>query len=116
MDFDSWKTWSTGIAAFLTYMRSSGWIKPPLSGSYRFHAYAPNMSVLVARKLVAGVGADPDRWVDFAAGRFYPIEITVSQLTTSAKRIRLGWKAPHGARYLTPKALHHLPTETVLTH
>jgi hypothetical protein len=115
VDFSPSMDWPTGIAARPASVRWSGWIKPPLSGRYRFHADAPNMKVLVARNLVAGVGAAPDGIVDMAAGRFYPIEIIVSQITNSDARIRLEWTAPHGARYVVPKALLHLPSETIAT-
>lgn len=115
VDFDSSMGWPSGLAARPASVRWSGWIKPPLSGGYRFHADAPNMKVLVARKLVAGEGVAPDEKVDLAAGRFYPIEIIVSQLTSSDKRIRLEWTAPHGARYVVSKALLHLPSETIAT-
>lgn len=96
-------------------VRWSGWIKPPLSGKYRFHADAPHMRVLVARNVVAGEGAAADTQVDLAAGRFYPIEVIVAQLPDGGVPIRLEWTAPHGARYLVPRALLHLPTETVAT-
>ena len=96
-------------------VRWSGWIKPPLSGMYRFHADTPNMRVLVARNVVAGDGASGDGRVDLSAGRFYPIEVVVTQLGDGAAPIRLEWTAPHGARYLVPRALLHLPTETVAT-
>lgn len=115
VDFDASMEWPTSIAARPVSVRWSGWIKAPLSGLYRFHADAPNMRMLVARNLVAGVGAAPDVKVDLAAGRFYPIEIIVSQLTDSDTRIRLEWTAPHGVRYVVPKALLHLPTETMAT-
>lgn len=96
-------------------VRWSGWIKPPLSGMYRFHADTPNMRVLVARNVVAGEGAAADGKVDLAAGRFYPIEVTVTKLGDAGTPIRLEWTAPHGARYLVPRALLHLPTDTVAT-
>ncbi len=115
VDFDSSMDWPPGLAARPASVRWSGWVKPPLSGGYRFHADAPNMKVLVARNVVAGEGASPDGTVDLAAGRFYPIEIIVTQLTSSDKRIRLEWTAPHGARYVVSKALLHLPSDTIAT-
>lgn len=94
-------------------VRWAGWIKSPISGQYRFHADAPGMKVLVARNVVAGADAPPDAKVDMAAGRFYPVEVVVSQITDSPTRIRLEWTAPHGARYVVPRALLQLPTDTV---
>jgi hypothetical protein len=113
IDFDSTLRWPTDSAARPVSVRWSGWIKPPLSGGYRFHADSPNMRIVVARNVVAGVGADPDAIVDMAAGRFYPIEVSVSQTTEQDSRIRLEWTAPHGARFVVPRALLHLPTDTV---
>lgn len=94
-------------------VRWSGWIKPPLSGMYRFHADTPHMRVMVARNVVAGEGAQGDAKLDLAAGRFYPIEVIVTKLGEAGTTVKLEWTAPHGARYLVPRALLHLPTETV---
>lgn len=114
VDFDESVKWPTGAAApAAASVRWSGWIKAPLSGKYRFHADAPHMRVLVARKIVAGEGATQGELVDLAAGRFYPVEVVVNQLPPSGQRIRLEWTAPHGARYVVPKALLNPPSETV---
>ena len=113
VDLDPSIEWPTGTAMRPGSIRWSGWIKPPLSGKYRFHAGAPNMQVLVGRNIVAGEGASPDGSVDLAAGRFYPIEVAVSRLIESDIRIKLEWTAPHGARYVIQRALLHLPTERV---
>ncbi|MFT3812136.1 MAG: PA14 domain-containing protein [Acidovorax sp.] len=114
VDFDQSIRESSGPATPpISSVRWSGWIKAPLTGAYRFHADAPNMRITVAKKIVAGVGAAPEQRFDMAAGRFYPIEIVVTQLTPSDARIRLEWTAPHGARYVVPRALLFLPTETV---
>jgi hypothetical protein len=113
VDFDPLMGWQSDFSARPASVRWSGWIKPPLSGSYRFHAEAPNMRVLVARNLVDGGGAAPAEKVELSAGRFYPVEIIVDQITDSPTRVRLEWTAPHGARYVLSRALLHLPTETV---
>ena len=94
-------------------VRWSGWIKAPLTGAYRFHANAPNMRINVANTLVAGADAAPEQKFDMAAGRFYPIEITVTDIANPDLPIKLEWTAPHGARYVVPKALLYLPTEMV---
>jgi hypothetical protein len=116
VDFDSSIRQLKGNAdQSLLSIRWTGWIKAPLNGSYRFHADAPNMQIWVSRKLVAGVDAAPGETVPLAAGRFYPVEVIVNRLTDSDARIRLEWTAPHGARYVVPKSLLHLPTETIAT-
>jgi hypothetical protein len=114
VDFESSMKLTTNIEVRPVSVRWSGWVKPPLSGLYRFHAEAPNMRVLVARNLVAGAGVPMDQKVNLSAGRFYPIEVIVSKITHSDTRIRLEWTAPHGARYVIPRALLHLPSETVV--
>lgn len=121
IDFD--RSSITGLPEIATQpvssVRWSGWIKAPFTGAYHFHADTPNMRITVANKLVAGGGATaPEQKFDMAAGRFYPIEVVVTQVTNSDSdaRIRLEWTAPHGARYVVPKALLHLPTETVTPH
>ncbi len=113
VDFDQTLQWPSGTGEKpISSVRWSGWVRAPISGAYRFHADAPGMRVLIARKLVAGGGAPADEKVDLSAGRFYPVEVVVEQLTNSDARIRLEWTAPHGARYVVPKALLNLPTET----
>lgn len=114
VDFDRSIKGPAGVVSqTVSSVRWSGWIKAPLSGKYLFHADAPNMRIMVAHKAVAGGDAPEAQKVDLDAGRFYPIEIVVNQLTDSDARIRLEWTAPHGARYVVPKALLHLPTEAV---
>ena len=89
IDFDESVKWAAGTTApSAASVRWSGWIKAPLSGKYRFHADAPHMRILVARKLVAGEGAPSEELVELAAGRFYPVEVIVSQLSMSDQRIR----------------------------
>lgn len=115
IDFDRSIKGPAGEASqAVSSVRWSGWVKAPLSGKYRFHADAPGMQIMVAHKPVAGKGSLQEERVDLDAGRFYPIEIVVNQLTDSETRIRLEWTAPHGARYVVPKALLHLPTDTVV--
>jgi hypothetical protein len=114
IDFDrSISTAASPSAPSISSVRWSGWLKASISGAYSFHADAPNMQIIVARQIVAGAEARPGEKIDLAAGRFYPIEIRVTQLAASDRRIQLEWTAPHGARYVVPRALLHPPTETV---
>lgn len=88
----------------------SGWVKAPLSGRYRFHLDAPGASVKVAQQDMTGGTAD----AELTAGRFYPVEITVPRLPAiGGEPIRFEWTVPHGARYVVPKALLHLPHDSV---
>ena len=56
-------------------------------------------------------GPDAARDVELAAGRFYPILVELGRIAAADERIRLEWTAPHGARFLVPRALLYLPTE-----
>ncbi len=114
VDFDhSFQSHAASNGQAVGSVRWRGWVKAPLSGTYRFHSDAPGMTILVAREPVAGEGAVAEGKIDLAAGRFYPVEIVVNRVTQSDKRIRLEWTAPHGARYVVPRALLHLPTDNV---
>ncbi len=93
-------------------VRWSGWIKPPLSGLYRFHLEGVDGRVTVANQRLLGEPASPDAAVELAAGRFYSARVEVPSLPAD-KPLRLEWTAPHGARFLVPRALLYLPSETV---
>jgi len=96
-------------------VRWTGWIKPPLTGRYRFHADVPGTRILVSRQLVAG--GDAQGGIELAAGRFYPITVELSEIAGlgSEARLRLEWTAPHGARFVVPRALLYMPTDAVST-
>jgi hypothetical protein len=100
-------------AAAAQSVRWRGWIKAPLSGKFRFHATAPGLSIRVANQPAAGEGAPEERAVDMAAGRFYPIQIELARSADIGQALRLEWTAPHGARYVVPKALLFAPTDNV---
>ena len=98
IDFDASMEWPVPLAR--TPPRSarwSGWIKPPLAGSYRFHFPAPNGSITVARQLVSGTAAAPNAVVRLEAGRFYPITLSMARFDGAPnQRTRLEWTAPYG--------------------
>ena len=115
VDFDASLDWPSGQA--LVRPRSarwSGWVKAPISGFYRFHAEAPSLRVQIARQWLAGADAAADATLEMAAGRFYPISVDVSRFSASATRLRLEWTAPHGARFVVPRALLFLPSESII--
>jgi hypothetical protein len=64
--------------------------------------------------VVVGDPVGTSELVEMSAGRFYPVLIELKGLNPAAaqQRVRLEWTAPHGARYLIPRALLHQPTET----
>jgi hypothetical protein len=95
-------------------VRWRGWIKPPLQGVYRFHGGGvSDARIEVAGVKLAGAGAAPDAHIEMVAGRFYEILFEVPALPTDGSRVRLEWTVPHGARYLVPRPLLFLPTESV---
>jgi hypothetical protein len=100
-------------AAAARSVRWRGWIKAPLNGKFRFHATAPGLSIRVANQPAAGEGAPEGNAVEMAAGRFYPIQIELARSADVGQALRLEWTAPHGARYVVPKALLFAPTDSV---
>ena len=112
VDFDASLDWPAGRGNERPHSaRWMGWVKPPLSGSYRFHADAPNARVLVARQVLAGADAPPAAHIDMAAGRYYPITVELQRIGTGINRMRLEWTAPHGARFVVPRPLLYPPSE-----
>ena len=96
--------------------RWRGWVRPLTTGRYVFHASTPGMRVVIARDVVATWQPTAPVEVSMVTGRYYPISVELDKLpATSAQRVRLEWTAPQGARFLVPRALLYLPTETVQT-
>lgn len=94
-------------------IRWTGWIKAPTHGAYRFHVMPADARVSVSRQDLDAGHAAAGAPVDMMAGRFYSIVVEVDGLTAASLPVRLEWTAPHGARYVIPRALLNLPTETV---
>ncbi|MDO8903532.1 hypothetical protein [Hydrogenophaga sp.] len=111
--FDDSLNWPDNLGKRPRSVRWSGWIKAPLTGTYRFHADAKGLSVSIAQRVVAGAGVSPPVPVDMSVGRFYPILLELSEVGPDMGEIRLEWTAPHGARYLVPRSLLFLPSDTV---
>ena len=91
-----------------------GWVKPAMAGRYVFHSAEPTAQITVAGQRF-GAGADPAAAVDLATGRYYPIRIEWPDraATSTQADLRLSWTAPHGARYLVPRAALFPPSDTV---
>jgi PA14 domain len=95
-------------------VRWSGWVKPSVAGTYRFHAAdVPQARVTVAKRVMAGEGAAADAQVELSAGRFYPITVELAHLRSLKDVVRLEWTAPYGSRFVIPRALLYVPTDTV---
>jgi len=93
-------------------VRWSGWVKAPTNGAYRFHVQPQQAKVSISRMDVQAASATTQP-VEMTAGRFYPITVEVDGIDAAQLPVRLEWTAPHGARYVIPRALLNLPTETV---
>ncbi len=114
VDFDSRFEWPAQRSVSQPESaRWTGWIKPSMTGRYRFHADQATASLVVAHQPMLGEGAAAGTSIELAAGRYYPITLQLDQLASMKGRLRLEWTAPHGARYLIPRALLFLPTEQV---
>lgn len=115
VDFDStFDRNETSAHPRLESARWTGWVKPPVSGVYRFHVDQPLARLVIARQVMLGADAPPNASVELGAGRFYPIELEVNGLREMKGRLRLEWTAPHGARFLVPRALLFVPNENAL--
>ena len=111
VDFDTGLEWPGKLAGqFPTSARWTGWVRPPYSGNYRFHVEQDGARVVVARRTVVDNGISNSEGVRLEAGRFYPIEVDAGNLAAVKGRLMLEWTAPHGARYVVPRALLFVPT------
>jgi len=116
IDFDSnfdWRAESGGSQAPKS-VRWTGWVRPPVTGRYRFHVQAEGATITVARKLLTGSNDPSDAYVELHAGRYAPVMIEMSQVPVGAERIRFEWTTPYGARFVVPRALLFTPTESVI--
>jgi len=111
IDFDATLDWPASLAGRRpSAARWSGWIKPPYGGSYRFHVEQPAARVVVARQVLVDNGTATGTTIHLDAGRFYPIDVDAGRIDVLAGRLMLEWTAPHGARYVVPRALLFPPT------
>jgi hypothetical protein len=111
IDFDQTLDWPANLAGRRpSAARWTGWVKPPYAGSYRFHVEQRSTRVVVARQVLVDNGAATGATIHLDAGRFYPIDIDAGRLDALVGRLTLEWTAPHGARYVVPRALLFLPT------
>ena len=109
VEFELATDWPTA-AARPRSARWQGWIKAPLKGLYHFHAM-PGSTVIVAGQWMMGGKAAPDAAIELQPGRFYPIEMRADLSTNVAERLE--WTAPHGLRYVVPRALLFPPSPKV---
>jgi hypothetical protein len=114
IDFDASMEWPAHRAAPRS-VRWQGWIKAPLSGVYRFHLDGVPARLLVARHEMLSADRGTPAPIELQAGRYYPITIEIALLDPHRQApLRLEWTAPHGARYVVPRSLLFMPTETAI--
>ena len=108
----SWPAAAEGRVARSARWRE--WVKPALGGRYRFHSEEPGVRITVADQRF-GAGADPQASIELATGRYVPITVEWPDRPADSTRLdpRLSWTAPHGARYLVPRAALYPPSDTV---
>ena len=95
-------------------VRWTGWVKPPVTGGYRFHLGVQGATVTVAHQVFEGRDSGDAVPVELNAGRYAPVRIEIRAVPTDgAERIRLEWTTPYGARFVIPQALLFLPSESV---
>lgn len=107
VEWDPGEVWSGTSPASA---RWRGWVKPPLPGTYTFHAAHPGARIVVARQALLNVADSKMEPISMEAGRYYPITLEVHALYKSPAFIRLEWTAPHGMKFLIPRSLLYLPT------
>jgi hypothetical protein len=113
LDFDPLLEWPAALANQRPgRARWTGWVRPPIGGRYRFHVDQPDTRVVVARQVLVGEGAASDATIELAAGRFFPITVEARRLDEISGRLQLEWTAPYGARYVVPRALLFVPSDT----
>ncbi len=114
VDFDNGFEWPAPLAGRRPgSARWTGWVKPSIAGRYRFHAEQAAATLVVAQQPMIGEAAGASPSIELAAGRYYPVILEMNQIAAMKGRLRFEWTAPHGARYLIPRALLFLPSEKV---
>lgn len=91
-------------------IRWQGWVRPPLPGKYLFHLDGQAADVTIGRVLVLDRKSSLSTPIEFAAGRYYPVEVRVDARSAASARARLSWTAPHGIKFLIPRASLYPPT------
>jgi hypothetical protein len=91
-------------------IRWHGWVRAPLPGQYLFHMDGQAADVTIGRVLVLERTAAQAVSIKFAAGRYYPVDVRVEARSPASLRARLSWTAPHGIKFLIPRASLYPPT------
>jgi hypothetical protein len=91
-------------------IRWQGWVRAPLPGQYLIHMDGQAADVTIGRVLVLERTATQSVPIEFAAGRYYPVDVRVEARSPASLRARLSWTAPHGIKFLIPRASLYPPT------
>lgn len=110
VDFDRALEWPADAQGRPRSAQWTGWIKAPITGTYRFHSGQQRSTLVIARQTLLRPGSAKQEAIDLTAGKFYPILLQVEQLDLMEQRLKLEWTAPFGARYVIPRSLLYLPS------
>jgi hypothetical protein len=96
-------------------VRWTGWVRAHVSGRFRFEGGSPQVRVVVSNLDQSGPQVTSTAGIQLSAGRYYPVRVELDRVSTAQKIVRLQWTAPYGARYVIPRELLFLPSDTVRT-
>jgi len=95
-------------------VRWTGWVKALVPGRYKFELEgAPDARITVAREQVFGPAVSGEKSVELPPGRYSPIVVELASLANTNGPVRLLWTTPYGVRFVVPRALLYMPSDTV---
>jgi hypothetical protein len=84
-----------------------------MTGPYTLHASAPGARITISRQRVQSGTPMVNIPIELAAGRFYPVVVEIPNLAALGADgvVKFEWTAPHGMRFVIPRALLYLPSD-----
>ena len=96
-------------------VRWTGWVRAHVSGRFRFEGGSPRVRVVVSNLDQSGPQVNSTAGIQLSAGRYYPVRVELDRVSTAQLVVSLQWTAPYGARYIIPRELLFLPSDSVST-
>ncbi len=104
VDFDFAQTWPrANNGKKIKSARWQGWIRPPVSGTYKFKSQSTSVDLTIRKTIVIGPG--------LVAGRFYPADMSANANESGIGKVTLEWSTPYGATYVIPHTMLFLPND-----